>query len=159
MPIKKKRCEFCHTWFPPDPRTAHQISCTDPLCRKQRKAAANKAWRQRNPGYDKSRAGKKRAWARARAYYPEYRRTHPDYAARDNKRRRKAYKAGKSAANQDARRKIAVEQLAGTREIILNPSANQDAIARRVDIIAEYLSLSTPAANPNGTDLGRPGGP
>ena len=158
MPIKKKRCKFCHTWFRPDPRTEHQISCTDPLCRKQCRAAANKTWRQRNPGYDKSRAGKRRVWARERTYYPNYRRTHPDYAARDNKRRSKAHRAGKCAANQDARHEIAVERLASTRANIPNPSANQDAIARRVDIIAEYLSLCAPSANPNGTDLNRSGG-
>jgi hypothetical protein len=159
MPIPKKRCKFCHAWFTPDARTEHQICCGRPECRKQRKKAANKHWRLKNPTYDKARAGKKRAWARSCGYWPNYRLTHTDYTARDNKRRCKTYKAQKISANQDARRKIAVGRLANTREIATNPSANQDAIARRVDIIAEYLSLSVPSANLNGTDLSGSGGP
>lgn len=159
MPIKKKRCQFCRTWFPPDPRTEHQISCDDPLCRQQRKAAANKAWRLRNPNYDKSRAGKKRAWARERGYYPDYRRTHPDYAARDNKRRRKAHRAHKCAANQDTRRKIAVGKLESLRHIPPDSAANQDAIARRVEVLVDYLFPDCAAANRNSTDCGPASGP
>ncbi len=159
MPIPKKRCKFCHAWFTPDARTAHQVCCDNPECRRQRKKAANINWRLKNPAYEKTRAGKKRAWAQSCGYWPNYRLTHTDYTARDNKRRCKSYKAQKISANQDARREIAVERLASTRETVANPSANQDAIARRVDIIAEYLSLSTPSANANGTDLGQAGGP
>lgn len=159
MPIPKKRCKFCHAWFTPDARTAHQVCCGKPECRRQRKKAANLSWRQKNPTYEKTRADKKLAWAQSRGYWPYYRNGHPDYVAADNKRRCNAYKAHKISARQDARRKIAVEGLASTREIITNPSARQDAIARRVDIIAEYLSLCAPSANPNGTDLGQAGGP
>ena len=159
MPIKKKRCQFCRNWFPPDPRTEHQITCTDPLCRKQRKAAANKAWRLRNPGYDKSRADKKSAWARERVYYPNYRRAHPDYAARDNKRRRKAHKARKCAANQATRREIAVGRLESLCTISPDFAANQDAIARRVEVLADYLFPEERAANRNSTDCGPASGP
>jgi hypothetical protein len=157
--IKKKRCKFCYAWFTPDARTAHQVCCGQPECRIQRKQAANKEWQLKNPDYDKTRAGKKRAWARSCGYWLRYRKGHPDYVAADSKRRSKAYKACKISANQDARRNIAVERLASTRVIIPNPSANQDAIARRVDIIAEYLFPGAPSANPNGTDQRRPGEP
>lgn len=159
MPIPKKRCKFCHAWFTPDARTAHQVCCDKPECRRQRKRAANINWRLKNPAYEKTRAGKRRAWARSNAYWQQYRQAHPAYTAADIKRRCRAYKEQKISANQDARHEIAVERLASTREIVSNPSANQDAIARRVDIIAEYLSLCAPSANANGTDLGQAGGP
>jgi len=153
MPIIRKRCEFCHSWFTCDPRTPHQICCSKPECRKQRKAVADKRWRLNNPTYDKSRARKKRDWAQKRDYWRHYRQTHPDYVAADNKRRHKTHKARKSAANQDARRKIAVGKLAGTRDFAPNSAANQVAIARRVDILVEYLFPNEPAANPNATYL------
>jgi hypothetical protein len=159
MPITKKRCEFCHDWFTPDARTKHQVSCNKPECRRLRKQAANQRWRRNNSSYDKSRAAKKRAWAKKRNYWHHYRETRPAYAAADNKRRHKDHKALKSAANQDARREIAVGKLADTRVFAPDSAANQDAIARRVDILVEYLFLNVPAANPNDTDQSLSGGP
>lgn len=159
MPIKKKRCQFCHAWFSPDPRTPQQKCCGSPACRKQRKKAADKRWRLNNPGYDKTRAAKKRAWAQSCDYWSRYRQARPAYAAADGKRRCKSYKARKFSANQDARRQITVELLASTRAIATNPSANQDAIARRVDIIAGYLFPEAPSANPNDTDSRPRAGP
>lgn len=159
MPIPKKRCKFCHAWFTPDARTAHQVSCGKPECRRQRKKAANLSWRQKNPTYEKTRAAKLRVWARRRGYWRWYRESHPAYAAEDSKRRCRAYKASKFSAKQDTRRQIAVERLASTREIVANPSAKQDAISRRVDIIADYLFFSAPSAKPNDTDHSLSGGP
>ena len=159
MPIKWKRCKFCRTWFTCNPRTEPQICCEKPECREHRKIAAKRLWWRNNPDYDKSRAGKKLKWARGRDYWRYYRRTHPAYAAADNKRRRKAYKNQKFSANQDAITKIAVGKLESIRDIIPNPSANQDMIARRVDIIVDYLFLKEPSANQNGTDLSLPSGP
>ena len=159
MPIKRKRCKFCRNWFTCNPRTEHQICCEKPECREQRKIAAKRLWWRNNPDYDKSRADKKLKWARRRDYWRYYRQTHPAYAAADNKRRRKAYKNQKFSANQDAITKIAVGKLESIRDIIPNPSANQDMIARRVDIIVDYLFLKEPSANQNGTDLSLPSGP
>ena len=159
MPIKKKRCLICHCWFTPDPRTSHQVCCTDPKCRRQHKAAMDKRWRQANPDYDKSRAGKKRTWSRELDYWRRYRRAHPAYAAADNKRRHKAHLVRKSAANQAVIRKIAVERLASLRETGLDSAANQVVIARRVEVIVDYLFPEEVAANPKGTDLWLPCGP
>ena len=152
MPIKKKRCRFCRRWFTPNPRAPHQICCGSSQCRELRKSAADRSWRQNNSGYDKSRAGKKRVWASGKGYWRTYRRNHPDYVIRDNRRRRRAHKSGKNAANQDAVHKIAVEKLASIRAMPPVFAANQDAVARRVDLIVDYLILKEPAANPNGTD-------
>lgn len=159
MPIKKKRCQFCHCWFTPNPRAPHQICCGSSQCREQRKSAADKNWRQNNYGYDKSRAGKKRAWAYEADYWRIYRHNHPDYVIRDNRRRRRTHKAVKNAANQDAVHKIAVEKLASIRAMPTVFAANQDAVARRVDLIVDYLVLKEPAANPNDTDSRVPRGP
>lgn len=160
MPIPNKRCKFCQAWFTPDARTAaHQVCCDKPECRRQRKKAANLSWRQKNPGYERARAAKLRVWARRRGYWRWYRQSHPAYAAADSKRRCRAYKASKFSAKQDARRQIAVEELAGTYKSYPDPSAKQDAIARRVDIIADYLFSSAPSAKPNDTDHSRSGGP
>jgi hypothetical protein len=159
MPIKKKRCQVCRRWFIPDPRTSHQVCCDKPECRKRRKAAANKKWRLDNPRYDKSRAGKKRAWARGRDYWRNYRRTHPNYAARDNKRRSKARRSRKCAANQAMRRKIAVGKLESLRNITPDSAANQDVIARRMEVLVEYLFPQERAANQIHTDSGPASGP
>jgi len=159
MPTKKKRCKFCRSWFTPDPRTEHQICCDNPQCRKQRKAENNRSWRLRNPGYDKSRAGKKRAWARARVYWCKYRQEHPAYAAADNKRRSKAHKARRCAANQATRRKIAVEKLDSLNNSATDYAANQAMIARRVEVIVNYLFPEGPAANRNHTDFKPASGP
>ena len=159
MPIKKKRCQVCRRWFVPDPRTSHQVCCTSPECRRQHKAARNKKWRLANPDYDKSRAAKKRIWARVRGYWRHYRQTHPVYAAADNKRRCKACKTHKFSANQAVIAKIAVEKLASIRDSIQNPSANQALIARRVDGIVDYLFLKEASANRKGKDFVVPRGP
>ncbi len=156
MPTKKKRCQVCRQWFTPDPRTSHQVCCDKPECRKQYKTAANKKWRLNNPGYDKSRAAKKCAWARRRGYWRGYRRTHPAYATADNKRRHKAHLAHKSAANQAMMRTIAVGRLESLRDISPDSAANQDVIARRVEVIVDYLFPKGAAANPKGTDFGLP---
>ena len=159
MPIKKKRCQVCRCRFIPDPRTPQQVCCDTPDCRKQRKAASNRAWRQRNPGYDKSRASKKRAWARGCGYWPNYRQEHPIYTAADNKRRHKAHKARKCAANQATRRKIAVERLDSLCNIAPDSAANQAMIARRVEVIVDYLFPKGRAATRSHIDSGPASGP
>ena len=159
MPIKKKRCQICRRWFTPDPRTPHQVCCANPECRRQHKAAMNKKWRLANPDYDKSRAAKKRIWAGELDYWSRYRHTHPIYVAADNKRRHKAHLTHKSAANQAVMRKIAVGRLESLRNNCTDSAANQAVIARRLDVIVEYLFPNESAANPMGTDMRPPRGP
>lgn len=152
MATAKKRCKFCHKWFIPDSRTEHQTCCSTPKCRKKRKAQANKNWRLRNPNYDRKRILKKHAWAQCRGYWRAYRREHPAYRARDNQRRRNAYRRAKFSANQDKRREIAVDKLRSIRDMAANLSANQDMMPRRVEGILEYLFWKESSANRNDTD-------
>lgn len=136
-----RRCEFCHRWFLPHPRTyRQQRSCSKPECRKKRKAEAKKNWWQKNPGYNKGRKTKIRAWAkRYPDYWQKYRREHPDYVKKDNKRRHTSHKKEKNAAKQDAIREISVERLKSIMEIKPDSAAKQDTIQRRVKGIVDYL--------------------
>jgi hypothetical protein len=72
-------------------------------------------------------------------YWHKYRKEHPDYVARDNRRRCSSYKKRKISAKQDAVRQISVEKLESIRDLELVSSAKQDAVHRRVDGILNYL--------------------
>lgn len=138
--MKKKRCEICHKWFTPHPRAPHQSCCSNPACQKKRKAKAKKNWWSENPDYGKSRKPKIRSWAKEYPdYWRKYRKEHPDYVARDNRRRCSSYKRGKFSAKQDAVHKISVEKLESIRDLEPVSSAKQDAVHRRVDSILNYL--------------------
>ena len=53
-PPKKKPCCICGHWFEPDPRAgARQKACGKPECQRQRHQRADRAWRARNPDYDR----------------------------------------------------------------------------------------------------------
>lgn len=137
---KKRRCEFCHKWFSPHPRAPHQRCCLNPACRKKRKAKADKDWWLNNPDYGKSRNLKICLWAQAYPdYWRKYRKEHPDYVARDNRRRCSSYKRRKISAKQDAVHKISVEKLKSIRDFEPVSSAKQDAVHRRVNGILDYL--------------------
>ncbi len=147
----KKRCSMCGRWYQPDKRTRqHQTCCRQARCRKKRKACANKSWRTRHPGYDKSRKLKKRDWAQKGHYWRQYRQTHPAYVQRDNQRRRASRRRAKNAANQDAMRKISVEQLVSIPRCEPQNAANQALMDRRVDRVVDCLLDMLCAARQDG---------
>ena len=141
MKIVKKRCEFCRKWFLPDPRTFRtQKCCSDSECRKKRKAMADKNWRKNNPRYNDYRKEKIKSWAKEYPdYWKKYRKEHPVYVEKDNKRRSTRHKKGKIAAKQDAISQIFVEKLKSIQENRANYAAKQDAIDRRIDSLLESL--------------------
>jgi len=141
MKIAKRRCDFCHRWFMPHPRTyRQQRCCSKPECRKKQKVRTKKNWWLKNPGYNRDRRQKIRAWAKEHPdYWRRYRREHPEYVARDNKRRSSMHKKQKNAAKQDPIRKISVEKLKSIMEIEPNIAAKQDPIQRRQNGILDYL--------------------
>ena len=141
MKIAKKRCEFCHRWFTPYPGTyRQQRCCSNPECRKKQKAKTKKNWWLKNPGYNKDRRQKIRGWAKQYPdYWCEYRREHPEYVAKDNKRRNSCYKRRKIPAKQDLLSKISVEKLKSINEIKSNFPAKQDPLQRQVKSIVDYL--------------------
>ena len=152
MKNPKKRCSVCGKWFRPDKRTLkHQTCCRKASCRKKRKARANKSWRTRHPGYDKSRRLKKRDWAQKYPdYWRRYRQEHPEYRARDNRRRQTSRKRAQNAANQDAIQEMSVEKLRSIPLCEPECAANQDVMDRRVDEIVNYLLWKEHAANRDG---------
>jgi hypothetical protein len=137
----KKRCCVCRQWFSPNPRTAlFQKTCSNQTCQKERKSIANKNWRQKNLDYDRSRRHKTRVWAKNYPdYWCRYRASHPDYVARDNRRRRTSKKKATLSAKQDTISQIAVEKL---QSILDSPDpfpAKQDTILRRLNEVVAYL--------------------
>jgi len=137
----KKRCVICNKWYIPEPRTkAHQQCCGRAECKKAFKVRTNKSWQKRHPDYGKTRKVKIRDWAQQYPnYWQEYRRTHPDYCARDNKRRQSSRQQAKNAAKQDAMREIAVEKLASIPRCEPKTAAKQALMDRRLDTVVECL--------------------
>ena len=89
MILPRKRCLMCSQWFVPRPQTPRQAICSQVVCQKVRHRKACIVWNKKHPDHDHSRRGKIRAWAKAYVdYWQQYRRTHPDYAARERARRR-----------------------------------------------------------------------
>lgn len=144
---KKKRCEFCQEWFTPHPFSPHQRGCAKPACRKQRKAAAGKRWWGKNPDYGKSRRQKIRVWARNYPnYWRQYRKNHPDYAGRDNHRRRAAHKKARTAAKQDAATQVYVETLNSIVDTNPISAAKQDTAHGRINALLKCLIWKETAA-------------
>ena len=162
MNIPKKRCAFCHRWYAPDPRTRkHQLACSDPACGKLRHAQADRSWRIKHPGRpNETWKLKVRAWARNYPYYwRQYRKAHPEYVMRDNRRRVLAAKKARAFRKTDAIRQISVEKIRSIPEMDVGCSAKTDAIVRRVDGIVDYLLWTVENPVPQNTDgmaLARP---
>lgn len=148
MKESRKRCSYCGRRFQPDPHTAkQQKSCGRRACRRARSRQKQRHWRALNPGYERSRRGKARVWAKAYPdYYRHYRASHPDYVARDNRRRARARRRAKVSANVTALRLIVVEK-ASRLGIGITPrvSANVTALSRRVEALEDCLRSTVDA--------------
>jgi hypothetical protein len=58
-----KRCLFCGRYFVPDPKVGErQKACYREPCKKRRKALAQRAWCDRNPGYFQGRYPYVKQW-------------------------------------------------------------------------------------------------
>lgn len=90
--MTKKRCLFCRQWFKPyAPQARRQLVCARTQCHYRLKLRLNKAWKQsRNAAWREKANRQLRAWAGKKKYWPWYRREHPAYTARDNRRRARA---------------------------------------------------------------------
>lgn len=138
----RKQCAYCGRWYEPDPHTAgHQKACSHPACRRARRRQKQRLWRALNPDYERSRRAKVRAWSKAYPdYHRQYRSAHPEYAARDNRRRVEARRRAKVSANVTALRLVLVDK---ARRLEAAPaagvSANVTALSRRVAAIEDCL--------------------
>ena len=91
--MAKPRCVFCRRWYKPYPAQAtRQQTCGRAYCRRQLKQVLNRVWERRHDAACRAEVNLAlRVWAKGfRDYWRHYRRTHPAYVARDNKRRARA---------------------------------------------------------------------
>lgn len=138
IPVPRRRpCRFCRLWFRPDHRPgAREYACSAPACPARRKAENQRAWRDRNPGYDRRRVQKDPDHRRVhREWKRGWRAAHPDARVRDNLARRE-------------RRRVAVDRRAVQRDAtaleLLPALGDTDQVPRAVhqnSIITERLVL------------------
>jgi hypothetical protein len=66
-----KRCLFCGRFFVPDPRVGErQKACPREPCKKKRKAVAQRAWCENNPGYFQGRYPYVKQWRQQKKSSP-----------------------------------------------------------------------------------------
>ena len=159
MPRKAKCCLIWLVSFEPDPRTRHQRVCSGEPCQRERK---RRKWRRWAAGHRRQRQIKARLWARSRpAYWRDYRKSHPDYAARDNKRRCLAAKRARRSAKQTLMLAHRAERIASIRRLAQQAarSAKQTPIFRLGMELADYLCWRDSSAKQTHMVLtGPPGG-
>lgn len=145
-------CNQCGRVFKRDPRTAHQKICPRRSCRRARDRAKMRRWRKLHPKHIAAYRPKVRAWAKAYPdYWRSYRKKNRAYAERDNKRRKRAHRRAKRAANVTAiavisRRKI--QDLTDLRSP--ESAANVTLMDRRINGIVDYLVWRERTANVTG---------
>lgn len=137
----KRRCKFCHQWFLPDCRTCRkQYCCSTETCQKKRKSLTDKNWFLRHPSYEKSRTSKKRAWAWCYPFYwKKWRKEHPEYVYRDNRRRSSNYKTNKLSARLDPIIEFTLNKPLSMLSCIQKLSVRQDMIYRQIKSISQNL--------------------
>lgn len=141
MGIPKKKCIYCGRWFLPDRRVRKQKRCFREECRRAANRRKVRNWIKLHPDFLVGRVAKVRAWAKGYPdYWRQYRRGHPDYCLRDNRRRTAALRKARRSAKQTSIRAIAVEKLRKVRDLDPpNCSAKQTPIERRVEGLMDYL--------------------
>lgn len=139
MENQQRQCSICQQYFYPNPRTGRQKICSRASCQKERKRREWRRWAARNT---EQRKLKLRSWSCAYPHYWRcYRKTHPDYTARDNRRRCLSAKKSWRSAKQSLIKSMCAERL----KAINNPglseknSAKQTLIARQINDLVKYL--------------------
>jgi len=153
---KKKRCLYCRSWYVPYARQAkRQKTCGEAECRRKHKRELDRAWRSADPDWSAARRGKVREWARAKGYWRQWRRVHPEYQAREARRMRR--KRSGTVAKQDLLNRDPVGYLKGVRDLKTLGVAKQDLLGLRFDEVLDYLIERERVAKQEGAD-GRCGG-
>jgi hypothetical protein len=153
--MTQKHCRYCGRWF--EPHVPKQKACPRPECRRARRREKLRSWRKRHPGWATKWRPKVQAWAKTYPnYWREYRRKNAAYAKRDNRRRRKAHRSARRAANDTGIREIFVEKLRTVMAGEPLGAANDTGVARRVEGVVEALIWKEVAANRNRIEGGAP---
>ena len=122
--MEKRRCAACHKRFHPRPQSPTQAFCSAAECQRERKRRWQRAKRGTDPDYRENDARSSRHWRQQHAaYWREYRRSHPEYTARNRQQQRRRNQTRRSST---AARANPVSQVAHPAGI-----ANGDASAGR----------------------------
>lgn len=154
MKVRNCLCPICEEALGPHPRNAkgncRQKTCGKPYCRQEWQRRRRRGWNKLNPGGAKcleSRRAKNRAWAKA---YPDYWRhryqTHPEYVARDKRRRAAARRKAKVSAKRTPIPQVVVEKLHALDSCQpAKVSAKRTPSLRRVEAIEDCLRSTVEA--------------
>lgn len=141
-----QRCAECESAFTPQPQVKNQRYCRKSTCQRARK----RKWQQKklrsDPEYCQNQAAAQAAWCEQhRDYWKEYRKQHPEYAARNrllqrerNARRRETARIAKMDASRAG--KGLEKKPFGVFRLI--PFGNQDGIAKMDAWVVEIRSIA-----------------
>jgi len=152
--VKKvqRKCKACGCDFPPRPQNPDQQFCSKLKCQRERKRRWQKHKRATDADYRDNQARAQRRWAQAHPdYWREYRRKHPDYAARNRAQqcerdRRRARRGREDLAKMDASsEKIPVPS--GSYWLVpvtehASPLAKMDACRVQLTVLSEFCEQS-----------------
>ena len=88
--MEQRRCAACHKRFHPRPQFPTQAFCSAAPCQRERKRRWQRAKRGADPDYRENDARSSRHWRQQHAaYWRAYRRSHPEYTARNREQQRR----------------------------------------------------------------------
>ncbi|MGH8522851.1 MAG: hypothetical protein ACREXY_01080 [Gammaproteobacteria bacterium] len=114
----RERCVGCGDLFTPRRNVTHQRFCSDPECQRRRRARWQRAKLKQDPDYRANQAEAQRRWReRHPDYWREYRRSHPEYSARNREQqrqrnRRRSQPAPSACSPRFAKMEVCAEQTA-----------------------------------------------
>jgi len=80
----QRKCKACGGHFSPRPQNPDQQFCSKPECQRERKRRWQQHKRATDADYRDNQARARRRWAQTHPdYWRQYRRNHPEYAARN----------------------------------------------------------------------------
>ena len=145
--MESRQCVACGQAFRPRPQTPRQSYCAAAECQRERRRRWQQAKRRSDPDYRDNQARAHRAWcSRHRGYWREYRRTHPQYAARNRTRQheRDGRRRARHLANMDASTP-GLPLPSGTYRLALAAASD---LAKMDAWTVQITLLSTPDARP-----------
>jgi hypothetical protein len=148
MGIDRIRCIICGRWFRPNPRIGdEQIACSHDECQQERHRLADARWRANHPQHFQGHSHylEQKVWLSQpgnKDYLLNYRRTHPDYVAADNRRRseRRRLQKAREQAQGVSDMKDAIHRQGLLRAWGMVVSDMKDVMKLRIDGLFEHMA-------------------
>lgn len=148
MNCSLKQCLFCDRWFHPHPRVRDkQIACSQRECQRERHRQSHARWRTNNPDHSQGHFHylEHKNWLskpKNADYLKNYRDTHPDYVAADNRRRseRRRLQKARERTLGVSDMKDAIHRREVTRAWGVFVSDMRDAMRLRLDGMFEHMA-------------------